>query len=92
MGRLKDIGDYCTTQGPGKANTYREAAAELSFTEEKLRAYAVLADGESGGNARTGRDLEMDFIYHYKCSGELNLDFSFKNSLVFFYKDSLCIH
>lgn len=43
VGLLKDISDYCTT--PGKP-TPAEAAAELSFTKEKLCAYSV-SDGES---------------------------------------------
>lgn len=42
--------------------TPTEAAAELSFTEEKLRACAVLGDGESGGNGEDGERLR-DGLY-----------------------------
>lgn len=40
MGRLKDISDYRMAQHPGKP-TPIQAAAEYSFTKEKLRAYTV---------------------------------------------------
>lgn len=43
--------------------------------------------------ARTGRDLEMDFMYNYKCSGELNSDFSFKTEQFSFIKTvCACMH